>query len=415
MSTLKLSARRPRHSELRFPAMLRNASAASIEFIAPHCEVLRLPKGTKIRHKHEQRTHWLFLLRGDMLLKDANGTVQTIQGDSARARFALISDEMTDVQCLCRQETRLLRIPREMLQRANSAPAAFGSAHSSPQAEELERTILQDFQEAIKNGSLELPAMPGVAVRIARHIDSHEATSESIARIIQMDPSVTARLIQVANSPVYRGRARIETGKDAVTRLGRSTTRDLVTTFVLKSIFHSRSPLIKGRMKALWQHSTEVAALCHALAKRSPGFDPSQAMLIGLVHDIGIIPILSNAHRYAGLQENRQLLEDITAHLRADFSAMTLRKWGFGPEFIESALDAENWFRNKNPQVDYADLLLIAQLHASVGTPEMANLPRIDEIPAFRKLALGALSPSMSLLVLEEAHQEIEQLKQLIA
>jgi HD-like signal output (HDOD) protein len=293
--------------------------------------------------------------------------------------------------------------------------AARAAAEVRSQTNRVEDKIYLDFHEAIRTGNVELPGMPEVAVRIVRHIDSPVSTTDSIARIVQMDPSVTARLVRVSNSPAFGGLTRVETAHDAITRLGRNATRNLVTSFVLKAVFRARSPLVKQQMHALWQHSTHVAALCHALAKRSPGFDPAQALLIGLVHDIGVIPILTGAHRYQGMAENKQLLERVVRRLRADFSALTLRKWNFAAEFVEAAQDAEEWFRDKRPQVDYADLLLVAQLHSFVGTPHMADLPRIDAIPAFRKLALGELSPRTSLRVLDAAKKEIDEVKRLIA
>jgi hypothetical protein len=71
--------------------------------------------------------------------------------------------------------------------------------------------------------------------------------------------------------------------------------------------------------------------------------------------------------------------------------------------------------RDHQPQPDYADILVMSQLHAFVATPVGKTLPRLDEVPAFRKLALGRLSPQLSLAVLDEAHQEIEEVRGLLA
>jgi HD-like signal output (HDOD) protein len=167
--------------------------------------------------------------------------------------------------------------------------------------------------------------------------------------------------------------------------------------------------------QTLWQHCTQVAALCHALAKRTPGFDPAQALLIGLVHDIGVIPVLTYAQHYPNLTQDPEILERTIQRLRAEFSAMTLRTWDFPEEFCAAALEAEDWLRDKRPAPDYTDILVMAQLHAAVGSPPTSRLPRIDEVPAFRKLVLGRLSPRLSLAVLDEAQQEIEEVRGLLS
>lgn len=417
MAADRPNARRPQSNELRFPILLRQLSGRSLALLARHSEILELPSGSRVVQREGRRKHLLFALKGEIHIKGSDGLEETVQGGTTRSHFPLIADKTAQAECRCTQASLLLRIPISLLKQVRSEDPNTASANDSLKVEEdrLEDRIYLDFNKAVKDGTLKLPGMPDVAVRIARHIDAPESTSESIARIIQMDPSITARLIQVANSPAFGGRVRIETCEDAVTRLGNNTTRELVTSFVLKGVFRTRHGVLKTHMHDLWVHSTQVAAICHALAKRTPGFDPAQALLMGLVHDIGVIPLLSEAHRYSGLADNVELLERIIRHLRGDFSAMTLRKWGFAAEFVVAAREAENWFRNHKPEVEYADILLIAQLHAFVGTRHMTELPRLDEVPAFKKLALGELSPRMSLLVLDEAKSEIEQVRQLIA
>jgi len=61
------------------------------------------------------------------------------------------------------------------------------------------------------------------------------------------------------------------------------------------------------------------------------------------------------------------------------------------------------------------DLVQVAHLHALVRHGDLARLPRIDEMPAFRKLALGNLSPQLSLRVLDESGVQVQELRSLLA
>jgi hypothetical protein len=54
-------------------------------------------------------------------------------------------------------------------------------------------------------------------------------------------------------------------------------------------------------------------------------------------------------------------------------------------------------------------------LPSFVGTPKMHKVPRIDQVTAYHKLPLGELSPHMSLVLLDEAGQDIEEVRELLA
>lgn len=409
MNSPKLTARRPNREELRFPELLRALGDADLELLARHADVLRIPRGTRLARRDGSQTHLWFVLTGQARVRETDTGAHEVTGGTPRAQLPLIR-EGAQGECLCLTDIELLRVPLERLH-----GLIQGAAEQDSASRFLAERIYRDFQLALQAGALELPGMPTVAVRIARHIDSQDASAESIARIVQIDPSVTARLIQVANSPAFGARGRIDTCRDAILRLGQQSTRDLVTSFVLKGVFRARGNMVKARMRELWNHCAQVAALSHALAKRLPGFDPAQALLIGLVHDIGVIPILTAAHRYPGLAEDKVLLEEVIQRLRGECSAITLGAWGFAGEFTAAALEAEAWARDPRPQADYVDLLIIAQLHAYVGTARMTGMPRMDQVPAFRKLALGQLSPRMSLTLLDEAKKDIDAVRQMIA
>lgn len=406
--------------ELRALVALRETPQKYLRALCGCCYVRPVPKGARTRQRGQPQTHLLYLLEGEINLRELDGDIETIQGGTPRANFPIIPQGRNDLDGQFSKASLVLQLPlktlikiREKMQRDAQA-AAEPSTDEKPAEDLLAERIRTDFAQEMEAEKMSLPGLPDVAARVAGHIDAPESTSGSIARIIQLDPAITARLIQVANSVAYAPRTPIKTCKEAVTRLGRNSTRELITAFVLKGLFRSRSKLINERMQILWQHSTQVAALCHALAHHCEGFEPARAMLIGLVHDIGIIPLLTHAHRYEGLVDNPQALDAIIDRLRGEIGALTLSHWGFADEFIQAAAQAEDWHRENQNDADYTDLLIMAQLHAHLGNTNMQDLPRIDQVPAFRKLALSKLSPRMSLAILDEAESEISAMRALL-
>ncbi|MCU7924749.1 MAG: HDOD domain-containing protein, partial [Candidatus Thiodiazotropha sp. (ex Dulcina madagascariensis)] len=202
---------------------------------------------------------------------------------------------------------------------------------------------------------------------------------------------------------------------DAVTRLGRSVTHNLVISFALGKLFHSRSKPLQQRMINLWRHLSYVAPICHELAHVTPGLTPDQALLCGLLHDIGALAILGAARSKPELADDPKLLDQVLNSLKAEVGAMVLRKWEFPNYFVQSALHAEDWMEDISQDPDYVDLVVVAQLHAYVGTPMMNRLPRLDLVPAFHKLALGKLTPRHSIGILENAKEQIRELRELLA
>ncbi len=77
-------------------------------------------------------------------------------------------------------------------------------------------------------------------------------------------------------------------------------------------------------------------------------------------------------------------------------------------------LNAENWFRNNKTPTNYADIVMIAQLHSFIGKVDIKKIPKIDDLPAYKKLAVH-LDASDSIDILDAAKDEIEQIRQLLA
>lgn len=82
--------------------------------------------------------------------------------------------------------------------------------------------------DELNSGKLVLPGLSDIALRVRKIISSDDADVASVAKVIQSDIPLTARLIQVANSPLYRGVVKVDTCHNAISRLGLDVTRDLV-------------------------------------------------------------------------------------------------------------------------------------------------------------------------------------------
>ncbi len=281
-------------------------------------------------------------------------------------------------------------------------------------ADKGDNPLLAHCSKDLEADTLLLPTLPDISVKIRRAINDVKANNARIAKVVQVDPAITGRLIHIANSPLYLGRKKIESCPEALTRMGLKAAQHFITSFALKGVFIAKSVYIRKRMQELWQHSSYVAAICAVLAHKTHGFDPDRAMLAGLVHDIGVVPILTYADRHPELITDPRQIEETIQDLRTRIGIMIMRRWNFPADFDDVVGEAENWWRQGPREPDYSDLVILSQLHSFVGTLQIHRYPRMDEIPAYRKVLADAAGADMSKDVLGLAREEIAQIQKML-
>lgn len=395
-------------------APFRQLSDSIINSIAKNTRIVRLEAGVWSPQQDAEDTLY-FLSEGELYFSSPGLKASRLRYYEPNTRFPL--PKTKGVEISTREAATLLAIPARYLELEHSMHPEeheHESASRHVHVDDALGNIYLNFLRTLKNGEYELPSLPDLAVRIGKAIDDPNTNSEDISRLIQLDPALTARIMSVVNSAAYGTTSQIQSVQQAVTRLGRHQVRSLVFSCIIKGLFRTDYPLLKKRMTSLWHHSCHVAAISFILAKYTPGLDPNKAMLAGLVHNIGTLPILHTARDNAAVGEDTELLNRIIDDLKAEIGGLTLKAWNFDPDMVELAEHAEQWHRLGTAIPDYLDVVLIAQLHAFIGKVKPGTYPPIDELPAFQKLALGQLTPRHSIGVLDHATKEIQEVEQLL-
>lgn len=111
-------------------------------------------------------------------------------------------------------------------------------------------------------------------------------------------------------------------------------------------------------------------------------------MLAGLVHDVGVIPILDFVSRNH-LEIDEDELEAAIIKLHIMVGELVVDYWGLGPEIATVVRESGNWHRDDKDEPDYCDIVLLARLYRLNQNESRGPLPRYDEVPAFYKLGLG--------------------------
>jgi len=220
-------------------------------------------------------------------------------------------------------------------------------------------TIIDDLE----NDRLPLPTLPEVAIRVRETADDDNASITDVARIIETDASLSARIVQVGNSALYRGVNPAETVQAAAMRMGLNTVRSLATSLVMKQLFQATHPVVDLYLRKAWKQSTDVAALSAVIAKTSTNLESDSALLAGLTHSIGLSPILVKAESDPALLNNAQELEELLYSLYPVVGSRILQMWGFSDALIKVPAEHLNIDRNgDNGKADYVDIVQVALL-----------------------------------------------------
>ncbi|OJT01281.1 HDOD domain-containing protein [Marinobacter nauticus] len=360
-----------------------------------------------------------FLISGKVELESVDGRKTVIEAETEKAvnPIARLQPRMYDVTAV--KPCEFLVIEQEVLnQMLRSAPVAQVEMDSGDGGadESEEHHLLMEFYAELRSNQLKLPSVPDVAWKVRRVVDREDSTALDVSKAVSADPAMAAKLVRSCNSPLYRGFSDVRNVREAVVRLGMRTTRQLVTVFAMREVFKTRRASLQKEMEQLWRHSREVAALCWVLADHATRIDPEEALLAGLLHDIGIVPVLVQAEHHVNLFADEKNLQHAMSELRADVGCAVLENWQFPKAFIESARHAEDWSyecRESAPQL--VDVVIVAQLHSMIGSSQNAGLPAFDQVPAWRRLGELDLNASRSLQLLSEARERVDEVQKLLS
>lgn len=191
----------------------------------------------------------------------------------------------------------------------------------------------------------DIPAMPVVAVRAMRELADPDASAKAIAATISLDPAMTARLLRIANSPVFGARRKINTVSDALVLVGFSAMKGLIITVSTRGIYKCT-----GLMEQLlWEHALGCAIAANAVARAARNVPPDEAFVGGLLHDVGRTAL---AHSYRAEYEimfkrfyneerpNRDLLRmehEAFGLSHLDLGEKVIEKWGLSEDLREAA------------------------------------------------------------------------------
>jgi len=269
-------------------------------------------------------------------------------------------------------------------------------------------------------GDIDLCSPPAIFMRITQALDNENNNASDIAKIIQQDPSLSARMLKIVNSAFFGFPATVKSIDQAITILGGREIRLLVMTTSVVEQFSSM-PNTALDMKTFWSHSLETALFSKYLANEHPKKRQlSSAFVSGLLHDIGRLVLYSKAPdlaRSADLLAQSGQVTEVEAEVstfgfsHADIGGALLELWQI-PDSIQSAALHHHQPELAVSNIEETLLIHLANrlAHTDTSSEEsiMLELPPEDSAWLSSELPYGIIAN-----IVDETKQEFSRTYQL--
>ncbi len=134
--------------------------------------------------------------------------------------------------------------------------------------------------------AMRLASLPSIYLRLTEVTTDGRSTSTDVARVIQEDPSLSARLLRLVNSAFYGFPSRVDTITQAINLVGTNQVMELALASSVLRAFEG-IPRDRVDMDGFWRHSIGTAIAARAIALRRRVASAERYFVAGLLHDVG--------------------------------------------------------------------------------------------------------------------------------
>ena len=278
----------------------------------------------------------------DLVMPEMNGqefmsAVALAHPESMRIVISAHEDQLTAAQCLMFGH-RYFSKPFDL---KNLASVLKRICH-------LKHLVGSEKLKRVVSGLGALPTPPKVYFRLSQAISSAYSSMDEIAAIIQEDPGLTVKLLQISNSAYFGNAQKVITPAESVQVIGLEILRALVLCIHAFKFYQDRNFKSISTVE-LWDHSLRTASAAQKLARYEnlPQASCEEAFVSCLLHDIGKLVLAANADTdYRVVMERSrsegtpvdQVEWEVFGATHAQIGAYLLGLWGL-PEAIVSNVE----------------------------------------------------------------------------
>ncbi|HEB77074.1 MAG TPA: HDOD domain-containing protein [Methylothermaceae bacterium] len=273
---------------------------------------------------------------------------------------------------------------------------------------------------ALLEDERDLVSLPDVLMRLQEAIHDPNSTAATFGDIIASDPSLTAKLLKLANSPIYGYGGRIDTVSRAVTLVGLEPLYHMALATCALNKFR-KIPTSLINMDEFWMQSTYCGVVARLLAKEAKVLHPERLFVAGLLHGIGSLLIYVRCPDEAreillASQGKRALIplleKDVLGFTYADVGAEIARRWNM-PRWLQTAIGCHLQPESADEFELETGLLYLGDRLTNVLIVGDAVEDILAEIPE-EVMALSRLQEGQILEVMTEVYYEFSEVASML-
>jgi HD-like signal output (HDOD) protein len=191
----------------------------------------------------------------------------------------------------------------------------------------------------LEEPDIKLPILPQVANEVRKLVSQENVSFERLSEVVALEPTMSARILEVANSPLYAGRETTRNLQQAVSRIGLRETRNILSAISAENLFKVSDRRMALLLTKLWMHSLACAYSNEIMAKDLYIAESGDYFMLGLLHDVGKLLILQLIQQ--GFERKiwnkrtitDELLDEILTTRHNRLGARLIQKWGYDKVF----------------------------------------------------------------------------------
>ncbi|MDB5889103.1 MAG: Histidine kinase [Rhodocyclales bacterium] len=259
-----------------------------------------------------------------------------------------------------------------------------------------------DLEREFSSGEIVFPTSMQAAVKIRRALDEEDASTATVARIINLEPLLSVKMLRMANSVFFNtSGSEVTDVHRALMRVGINNARILALAVIGDQMATATEFAPVWRLaEQLWRHTLDVASLAYAIALQLDGVSPDTALLAGMVHDIGQFFLLARVHAYPELLQEQDEMSEFILSWQKEVGQRVLQSLGT-PELIVHALDEQESPSGMWPPNKLSDVIYLA--NSAAGTPNPFSTLSLEMQIAMRQEAFAGVDRSIVNQLLDEA------------
>jgi HD-like signal output (HDOD) protein len=266
--------------------------------------------------------------------------------------------------------------------------------------------MLADIAKEL-SGDVVFPTYFDAVLRLRKTLQDPEITITAVADAVALEPLISAKLLHLANSVALNpeGRELVDL-KSAIIRLGLNAVRTAGLSIVMTQLMRAKRMADFAEIThSLWEHSIRSAAGAKIIARQMSRLNSDEAMLAGLIHDLGAFYMLYRATQYEELRHRPDTIKYLIIQWHESIGVSLLNALGIPEEIVEATVDHDHIRATPTSIRSLADVIYVANMLCG-GHFEwlMQDQPECQPEMALLEETYGHLRPDIEALA-QEMHR----------